>query len=75
MDDFVAIAGFDGGLVPLRTRKDFKVAFDGDAAGGKIQLEQEVGDCSALRRFAALSVNRDRYRSFHRLIIPPLSRA
>jgi hypothetical protein len=38
MDDFVAVAGLDGGVGPLRTREDFEVAFDGDAAGGEIQV-------------------------------------
>jgi hypothetical protein len=38
MDDFVAVAGLNGGIGPLRAREDFEVAFDGYACGGKIQV-------------------------------------
>jgi len=40
LDDFVAVAGLNGGIGPLRAREDFEVAFYGDAAGGKIQIAQ-----------------------------------
>jgi hypothetical protein len=40
MDDFVAVAGLNGGVGPLRAREDFEVAFDGDATGGEIQVAQ-----------------------------------
>ena len=36
VDDFVAVAGLNGGIGPLWAREDFEVAFDGDAAGGEI---------------------------------------
>ena len=64
VDDFVAVAGLDGSLVPLRARKDFEVAFDGDATGGKIQVLQEIGYRGA-RGFAALTVDCDDKRGFH----------
>jgi hypothetical protein len=38
VDDFVAVAGLNGGIGPLRTWEDFKVAFNGDAGGGEIQV-------------------------------------
>jgi hypothetical protein len=38
VDDFVAVAGLNGGTGPLRARKDFEVAFDSDAAGREIQV-------------------------------------
>ena len=40
VDDFVAVAGLNGGIGPLRAREDFEVAFDGDACGGEIQVTQ-----------------------------------
>jgi hypothetical protein len=40
MDDFVAVAGLNGGIGPLRAGEDFKVAFDGDACVGEIQVTQ-----------------------------------
>jgi hypothetical protein len=36
--DFVAVAGLNGGIGPLRTGEDFEVAFNGDAGGRKIQV-------------------------------------
>ena len=59
VDDFVAIAGLNSGLVPLRARKDFKIAFYGHATGGKIQLLQQVRYCGAVGCFAALSIYGD----------------
>ena len=38
MDDFVAVAGLNGGIGPQRAREDFEIAFDGDSAGGEIQV-------------------------------------
>jgi hypothetical protein len=38
VDNFVAVAGFNGGIGPLRAWEDFQVAFYGDAAGGEIQF-------------------------------------
>ena len=38
--DFVAVAGLNGGIGPLRSREDFEVAFDGYAGGGEIQVTQ-----------------------------------
>jgi len=40
MDDFVAVAGLNGGIGPSRAREDFEVAFYGDACCGKIQVAQ-----------------------------------
>jgi hypothetical protein len=40
VDDFVAVAGLNGGCGPVRAREDFKVAFDGDACGGEIQVAE-----------------------------------
>jgi hypothetical protein len=40
VDDFVTVAGLNGGIGPLRAREDFQVAFNGDAAGGEIQFAQ-----------------------------------
>jgi hypothetical protein len=40
VDDFVAVAGLNGGIGPQRAGEDFKVAFDGDASGGKIQVAE-----------------------------------
>jgi hypothetical protein len=40
MDDFVAVAGLNGGVGPLWTREDFEVAFNGDACGEEIQVTQ-----------------------------------
>jgi hypothetical protein len=40
VDDFVAIAGLNGGVGPLGAREDFEVAFDGNASGGEIQVAQ-----------------------------------
>jgi hypothetical protein len=38
VDDFVAVAGLNGGIGPLWARENFEVAFDGDACGGEIQV-------------------------------------
>jgi hypothetical protein len=38
VDDFVAVAGLNGGIGPLRARENFEVAFDGYAGSGKIQV-------------------------------------
>jgi hypothetical protein len=59
MDDFVAVAGLNGGIGPLWAREDFEVAFDGDAAGGEIQVAKKIGNCGALRGFATLSIDGD----------------
>jgi hypothetical protein len=40
VDDFVAVAGLDGGVGPLRTGENFEVAFNGYAAGWEIQVAQ-----------------------------------
>jgi hypothetical protein len=40
VDDFVAVAGLNGGIGPLRARENFEIAFDGYAAGGEIQVTQ-----------------------------------
>jgi hypothetical protein len=70
MDDFVAIAGLNGGIGPLRAREDFEIAFDGDATGEKIQVAQQVGYCGALWGFAALSIDSDYLGRIHSLILP-----
>jgi hypothetical protein len=56
VDDLVTIAGLNGRLAPLRARKDFKIAFYGDATGWKIQLLQQVRHRGARKRFAAFTV-------------------
>jgi hypothetical protein len=38
VDYFVAVAGLNGGVGPLRAREDFEVAFDGYAGGREIQV-------------------------------------
>jgi len=38
VDDFVAVAGLNGGIGPSRAREDFEVAFNGYAGGGQIQV-------------------------------------
>jgi hypothetical protein len=40
MDDFVAVAGLNGGIGPLQAGEDFKIAFDGYAGGGEIQVTE-----------------------------------
>lgn len=40
VDDFVAVAGLNGGIGPLRAGKDFEVAFNGYACGGEIQVAE-----------------------------------
>ena len=65
MDDFVTVTGLDGGVGPLRTWEDFKVAFDGDAASWEIQVAEQIGDCGTLRSFAALSIDNNCVRRFH----------
>jgi hypothetical protein len=70
MDDFVAVTGLNGGIEPLRTRKDLEIAFDGDAAGGKIQIAQQVSYCGALRGFATLSIDGDYDGRWHSSILP-----
>jgi len=40
VDDFVAVTGLNGGIGPLRPRKDFEVAFNGYAARGETQVAQ-----------------------------------
>jgi hypothetical protein len=59
VDDFVAVAGLDGGVGPLRARENFEVAFDGNAAGWEIQVTQQVSYSSALLGFSALSIDGD----------------
>jgi hypothetical protein len=65
VDDFVVVAGLNGGVGPLRAREDFEIAFDGDAGGRQIQVAQQIGYCGALRGFAALSIDNNCVRRFH----------
>jgi len=65
VDDFVAVAGLNGGMGPLRARENFEVALYGDAADREIQIAQQIGYCGALRSFATLSIDGDCLGSFH----------
>lgn len=40
VDDFIAVAGLDSGIGPLRARENLKVTFDGDATCGEIQVAE-----------------------------------
>jgi hypothetical protein len=70
LDDFVAVAGLNGGIGPLRAREDFEVAFDGYAGGREIQVAKQIGYCGALRSFATLSIDGDCERRWHPSILP-----
>ena len=70
VDDFVAVAGLNCGIGPLRAREDFEVAFDGYARGREMQVAKQIGYCGAGRSFATLSIDGDCERGRHRSILP-----
>ena len=59
LDDFVAIAGSDQRLRPLRARKNFEIAFDGDAATIETEFAQQIGNARAGLRAAIFAVDRN----------------
>src|SRR5215470_13953253 len=61
LDNFVAVAGLDDGFLPVGTGENFKIAFDGDAAGIEAQFTKQIGHRGARTGGALLSVDRDGY--------------
>jgi hypothetical protein len=59
LDDFVTVAGLDGGLRPLRARKNFEIALDGDAADRKVELLEKIDYGATLGGFALFAVDGD----------------
>lgn len=67
LDDFVAVAGFDVRILPLRARQDFQISFDGNASRFEAQFTQQIRNCGVRIRRAAFSIHGNCDRGFHRL--------
>ena len=59
LDDFEAVARSNLRFRPLGARKDFEVAFDGNAPGGQAEIAQEVTDGRAGIGGAGFAVDAD----------------
>ncbi len=78
LDDFVAVAGGDLRFRPGCARKNFEIAFDGDAARLEGQGAQQIGDRGAGSDGASFPVDGDGKRlkrGVHALIIRGLEGA
>ena len=71
LDNFVAVAGRDQRLRPLRAGQNFQVAFDGHATAIETKLAQEIGNVSARLGTARLAIYRNGDGGIHRFILPP----
>jgi len=57
MNNLIPVARLHGGCDPLRSRKNFQVAFDSDSAGGQAQVRKQGGNFKAFGHFARFSIH------------------